>query len=428
MLNLKSVFVKCTPLYDVCGRVHYISSPEKQEFLVANYSTVDSDYWSRLAIFSQNQAKYNPNAVVCEAREFIVIIPYSLAELDPDELCREFADAFKSRNGVEVNVAIHWNHSRSNYHFHLIFSERDLAEEKPPNYATRNTYFDAQGKRSTKSKCTDETGMLISGCRFVPKGEDLNVKADFGTKIDSFARPFFLKNEKQYIADYFNKRIRDLMKSKNWPVEEDMLLTVYNNDTEVCFSKVSLKHGEPENLRDEKLSINETLDEYNSTVKKIVELRPDKKEELLEMKKQIQKEAVEMRERFIGPHRYIRDQNNNEIYHKLQDGIITESQARELRRKNKEDYKDRIKNHPSKYFCLFTILLRFLKIVKEKLKAIINESYKLSFEERCMQESESMDLRNRAVHPKLQDTINRAENIKQQNIIVDNERKRKYYI
>lgn len=44
MLNLKSVFVKCTQLYDVCGRVYYISSPEKQEFLVANYSTVDSDY------------------------------------------------------------------------------------------------------------------------------------------------------------------------------------------------------------------------------------------------------------------------------------------------------------------------------------------------------------------------------------------------
>lgn len=77
---------------------------------------------------------------------------------------------------------------------------------------------------------------------------------------------------------------------------------------------------------------------------------------------------------------------------------------------------------------MFTILLRFLEILKEKLKAIINENNELSFEERCMQESESIILENRAIHPKLQDAINRAENIKQQNRIIKDERKLEYYI
>lgn len=71
MLNLKSVFVKCTQLYDVFGRVYYISSPEKQEFLVANYSTVDSDYWSRLhnCFSCDRNNRYGCDSIIKEERK-----------------------------------------------------------------------------------------------------------------------------------------------------------------------------------------------------------------------------------------------------------------------------------------------------------------------------------------------------------------------
>lgn len=60
----------------------------------------------------------------------------------------------------------------TNYHIHLVFSERKMLEHPEVKIATRNMFYDEQGKhRRTKKEILDEQGNLRAGCSIIPKGE-----------------------------------------------------------------------------------------------------------------------------------------------------------------------------------------------------------------------------------------------------------------
>lgn len=60
----------------------------------------------------------------------------------------------------------------TNYHIHLVFSERKMLEHPEVKIATRNMFYDEQGKhRRTKKEILDEQGKLRAGCSIIPKGE-----------------------------------------------------------------------------------------------------------------------------------------------------------------------------------------------------------------------------------------------------------------
>ena len=92
-----------------------------------------------------------------EGREFIIALPESFVQYRAEDVVRLFAEAFHKRYGVECIAALHHNKTKTNYHIHLVFSERKMLEQLEVKIATRNMFYDEQGKhRRTKKEILDE--------------------------------------------------------------------------------------------------------------------------------------------------------------------------------------------------------------------------------------------------------------------------------
>ena len=99
-------------------------------------------------------------------------MPESFTEYQPDRLLQLFTNHFKQNYGTECIAALHHNKRKTNYHIHLIFAERKLLDEPIIKIASRNMFYDEQGKhRRTKKEILDEQGNLRAGCSIIPKGE-----------------------------------------------------------------------------------------------------------------------------------------------------------------------------------------------------------------------------------------------------------------
>lgn len=73
---------------------------------------------------------------------------------------------------------------------------------------TRDTYFDAEGKRSTKSKCCVD-GELLPGCSMIKKGERKVEIVKFGPKIAKISSKSFLQEVKQELSALQNTLIQE---------------------------------------------------------------------------------------------------------------------------------------------------------------------------------------------------------------------------
>lgn len=61
---------------------------------------------------------------------------------EPQEVLEDFTEEFHRRYGVECVSALHHNKRKTNYHIHLIFSERKLLPEPDIKRATRSVFYD----------------------------------------------------------------------------------------------------------------------------------------------------------------------------------------------------------------------------------------------------------------------------------------------
>ena len=95
-------------------------------------------------------------------------------------------------NGVERTSALHSNKTKTNYHIHLIFSERRLLETPDNKVAICDVYFDETRKQiQTKKGITGENGAIRKGCTMIPKGE-ICEQHMFMTKETFFKSKIFL--------------------------------------------------------------------------------------------------------------------------------------------------------------------------------------------------------------------------------------------
>ena len=168
MLIGRHSFIRHNKLSNVAGRIDYISNPKRQEHLYATYQTEGAtlEFWKNLARENQLDFKASGTAGKCiEGREFIIALPESFVEYKADDVVRLFTESFHKRYGVECSAALHHNKKMTNYHIHLVFSERKMLEHPEVKIATRNMFYDEQGKhRRTKKEILDEQGNLRAGC------------------------------------------------------------------------------------------------------------------------------------------------------------------------------------------------------------------------------------------------------------------------
>lgn len=135
-------FIQMSKLPNVKGRISYITSHARQENLYATYRTADNEFWSNLARESQQEFKRSGTEGKCiEARELIIALPEVYTKYEPQEVLEDFTEEFHRRYGVECVSALHHNKRKTNYHIHLIFSERKLLPEPDIKIATRSVFY-----------------------------------------------------------------------------------------------------------------------------------------------------------------------------------------------------------------------------------------------------------------------------------------------
>ncbi len=110
---------------------------------------------------------------------------------------------------MECISALHHNKRKTNYHIHLIFSERRLLEHPEIKTASRNLFYNEQGKRvRTKKEILDESGKLRNGCTIIKKGEVYEQHL-FTVKDKQFKGEPFLQEIKAFYTNLINKGIAD---------------------------------------------------------------------------------------------------------------------------------------------------------------------------------------------------------------------------
>lgn len=203
-------FIQMSKLTNLKGRINYIFSHARQENLYAVYDTTERKFWSELAKCNQEEFEKSGTDGKCiEARELIIALPESFVDYEPDMLLKLFVEHFKRNYEVECVGALHHNKRKTNYHIHLIFSERRLLEEPIEKVASRNMFYNEMGKRvRTKKEIMDEVGQVRKGCRIVPKGTvyERNI---FITKDSKFKKEAFLNEVKCSFTELMNIYVKD---------------------------------------------------------------------------------------------------------------------------------------------------------------------------------------------------------------------------
>ena len=207
---VRNSFIQMSKLQNVKGRISYISSKARQENLYAVYETTDRKFWTELAKCNQEEFMKSGTEGTCiEARELIIALPESFVDYEPDKMLKLFTEHFKQSYGVECIAALHHNKSKTNYHIHLIFSERKLLDEPVEKIATRNMFYDENGKHvRTKKEILDEAGQLRKGCKIIPKGE-VYERTLFTIKDSRFKSDRFLDEVKRSYTDLINIYVKD---------------------------------------------------------------------------------------------------------------------------------------------------------------------------------------------------------------------------
>ncbi len=203
-------FIQMSKLPNVKGRISYITSHARQENLYATYRTADSTFWSNLARESQQEFQRSGTEGKCiEARELIIALPEVYTQYEPQQVLTDFTEEFRRRYGVECVSALHHNKCKTNYHIHLIFSERKLLPEPDVKIASRSVFFDETGKRvRTKKEITGEDGQIRKGCTVIKKGEVYESHL-FTAKDTRFKGEPFLREIKEVYTELINRHISD---------------------------------------------------------------------------------------------------------------------------------------------------------------------------------------------------------------------------
>ena len=204
-------FIQMTKLPDVRGRVDYITNPRRQEHLYATWSSAKPEFWELLSKQSQFDfwRSHQSKGKCIEGRELVIALPEQLCQEDPQQLLEEFTKAFQDRYGMQCTSALHHNRTKTNYHIHLVFSERELLEKPEVKVASRNMFFDEEGRHvRTKKQILDENGNVRPGCRILQKGLPYEMRY-FSERKDRFKEREFLQEIKDLYTELINRHLQE---------------------------------------------------------------------------------------------------------------------------------------------------------------------------------------------------------------------------
>ena len=272
-LMRRNSFIEMAKLHNLSGRITYISSHAKQEHLYEVYATEpDREFWRELAKCNQEEfEKSGTNGKCIEARELMIALPESFINYDHDYLLKRMVDEFKKQYGVECFAALHHNKRKTNLHIHMIFAERKRLEQPIEKVATRNMFYDEQGRHvRTKKEILDSDGNIRKGCKNIKKGEVYERKI-FTTKDGRFKQESFLDEAKVFYTDLINQMVLD---------DKDRLSIFDKSGPYLAIKKVGKNNPKAEEIKAD----NEIRMEWNRAVDRAI-ISGVSETEVVELKK-----------------------------------------------------------------------------------------------------------------------------------------------
>lgn len=236
----RNSFIQISKLTNLKGRIDYITNPKRQENLYAVYDTADEKFWSELGKCNRLEFKKSGSSGKCiESRELIIALPESFCNMDKKKVLKDFTELFRKSYGVNCIAAMHHNKTKTNLHIHLIFSERKELKNSIEKVATRNMFYDENGKHvRTKKEILDTDGNVRKGCSIIKKGEVYEYTR-FSKKKAEFKARSFLKGVKTLYTDYINSFLQD----------KDKLQVFSNRDIYLPTKKIGKNNPKAEQIR-----------------------------------------------------------------------------------------------------------------------------------------------------------------------------------
>ena len=218
----------------------------------------DKEFWREIAKCNREEfEKSGTNGKCIEARELIITLPESFINYDHDYLLKKMVDEFKEKYGVECFAALHHNKRKTNLHIHMIFAERKRLDQPEEKTATRNMFYDEQGRHvRTKKEILDRDGNIRKGCKIIKKGEVYERKI-FTTKDGRFKTESFLDEAKVFYTDLINQMVLD---------DKDRLSIFDKNGPYLATKKVGKNNPKAAEIKAD----NEIRMEWNRTVDRAI--------------------------------------------------------------------------------------------------------------------------------------------------------------
>lgn len=147
---MAKVYARVTSLNNAVGRSDYISNPDRQDHIYNHEKNRDFD-WKEYAEFEKNNQKTSVKNN--EARELVFGLPNEIASL-PSEERAEIGHAIAKDilgENRDYEFAFHFNEDMTNFHMHLIFSEREVAPEAEIKRYKRDMWYDKETNRMAKA-------------------------------------------------------------------------------------------------------------------------------------------------------------------------------------------------------------------------------------------------------------------------------------
>lgn len=139
----------------------------------------------------------------------IIALPENFTEYRADDVVQLFTKIFHARYGVECSAALHHNKAKTNYHIHLVFSERKSLNNPQVKIASRNMFYNENGKHvRTKKEILDENGNIRGGCSIIPKGEVYESHM-FEVKNEHFKSKTFTREVKEMYTKLMNQYVKE---------------------------------------------------------------------------------------------------------------------------------------------------------------------------------------------------------------------------
>lgn len=139
----------------------------------------------------------------------IIALPENFTEYRADDVVGLFTEIFYSRYGMECAAALHHNKTKTNYHIHLVFSERKPLNNPQVKIASRNMFYNENGKHvRTKKEILDENGNLRNGCSIIPKGKVYESHM-FEVKNEHFKSKTFTREVKEMYTKLMNQYVKE---------------------------------------------------------------------------------------------------------------------------------------------------------------------------------------------------------------------------